>query len=204
MLFTPEAWTDIRKYYEGSYVKFLEYGDSLFYIEKVRENAVMGVREDSEPFLLSLDHEAPYNLTYTLPHKGLFLYNGSAHMLHRIPAVQYSRGLTTANTKIVEVSTGKPQSINFDTLKAYVQKQPYVSLNVALYGKSDAVSMCLSRRFSFYRPKQLVYVDSYPVALFQRKTNTLVPYTQNCRQFFPELKSLIDPSEGKYPQIKLT
>jgi len=201
MLFVPEVWQDIRKYYEGAYVKFLEFGDTLFFIERVREHEVVGRDETDEAFVLTLDSTAPYNLTYTIPHKGLFMFNGVAHMLYRVPAVQYSRGLTSSNTKIIEVPTGKPRSINFDILKAYVQKQPYKSLDEALFSKNNDVSVCLSRRLSFYRPKQMLFVDAQPIVSFRRKDSTLVPTTSACRQFYPELKSLI--SEGSsHPVIK--
>lgn len=101
MLFVPSVWQDIRKYYENSYVKFQEYGDTLFYIKRVRETEIIGVDENDDEFLLTLEEDVPFNLTYTLPHKGLFMVDGSPHLLHRVPAVQYSRGLTQQNTKTV-------------------------------------------------------------------------------------------------------
>jgi len=47
MQFVPSVWQDIRKYYEGSYVKFTEYGDTLFFIDRVREDSIVGHEEDT-------------------------------------------------------------------------------------------------------------------------------------------------------------
>lgn len=197
MLFVPSVWQDIRKYYEGSYVKFNEYGDKLFFISRVREHEVVGSDEDGNPFSLTLDEEAPYSLTYNLPHKGLFILNGATYLLYRIPAQQYSRGITTGNTKILDVAGGGAVALEFRTLKAFVEKQPYVSMEEALFGKGDAVSQPLTRRFSFYKPKQMFYVDNVPIAQFIRKTKTISPISQAGVALLPELKALAEHS----PQI---
>jgi len=190
MLFVPSVWQDIRKYYEGSYVKFAEYGEELFYIERVREDGVSGHDSGGDPFVLTLDEEVPYSLTYNLPHKGLFVQEGVAYLLHRIPAQQYSRGITTANTNIVEVASGKKVPLGFSRLKAFVEKQPYVSMYEVLFGKNDAVSQPLTSRFSFYKPKQMFFVDTTPVALFNRKTVTIEPLNSSGIALRPELRAL--------------
>lgn len=195
MLFVPSVWQDIRKYYEGSYVKFAEFGDKLFFIQTVRENEIRGIDEDDEPFVLTLDEEAPYNLTYTLPHKGLFSLDGVAYLLYRVPAQQYSRGITSNNTKIMSVADGRSLSLSFERLRAYVQKQPYVSMEEALFSKSKDVSVCLSRRFSFYRPKQTLYVDSLPIFTFKRKEKMFVPLRALSTALLPEVKALCSTSE---------
>lgn len=195
MLFVPSVWQDIRKYYEGSYVKFAEFGDKLFFIQTVRENEIKGIDEDDEPFVLTLDEEAPYNLTYTLPHKGLFSLDGVAYLLYRVPAQQYSRGITSNNTKIMSVADGRSLSLSFQRLRAYVQKQPYVSMEEALFSKSKDVSVCLSRRFSFYRPKQTLYVDNVPLFTFKRKETTFQPLNSVALALLPEVKALCSVSE---------
>jgi len=116
MLFVPSVWQDIRKYYENSYVKFLEYGEELFFITRVRENGILGTDASGAEFSLSLDEDAPYHLTYNLPHKGLFQMDNSTYLLHRVPAQQYSRGITNNNTKIVEVASGKAITLTFPRL----------------------------------------------------------------------------------------
>lgn len=192
MLFIPSVWQDIRKYYEGSYVKFTEYGETLFFIDRVREDHIIGQEEDGNPFILTLDEECPYTLTYNLPHKGLFAYNNSTYMLHRIPAQQYSRGLTQGNTSIVEVSTGRKASLTFQTLRAFVQKQPYVSMFDVLYGKSEATCLPLTRRFSFHRAKQLFIVDTTPIAQFDRKEGSINAINVIGTALLPELKALAE------------
>jgi len=187
MQFVPSVWQDIRKYYEGSYVKFSEYGESLFFIERVREDHIIGQDEQADPFILTLDEEVPYTLTYNLPHKGLFVKDGYTYMLHRVPAQQYSRGITTGNTKIVEVTTGKAQSLTFQMLRAFVEKQPYVSLAEALHSKGDMKCVALSRRFAFHRPKQLLYVDTTPIGSYNRKENVMEVAH---KAFIPEIMQL--------------
>jgi len=190
MQFVPSVWQDIRKYYEGSYVKFTEYGDTLFFIDRVREDSIVGHEEDNNPFVLTLDEEVPYTLTYNLPHKGLFVQEGITYMLHRVPAQQYSRGITTGNTKIVDIVTGKAVSLTFSRLKAFVEKQPYVTLADALFGKTDNRCVALTRRFAFHRTKQTLYVDTFPIATYERKTNTMTTLNTVGKALLPEIKAL--------------
>jgi hypothetical protein len=187
MQFKPSVWRDIQKYYQGTFVKFKEFGEKLFYIDVVNAGEIHGKDEDENPFILYLVEEAPYTLEYVLPSRATFNYKGSAYMLQRVPARQYQRGLSTGNTRLIEIPSGKAQSVNFPALKAFVEKQVYPTIKDAIYGKGKEKVLAVSSRMSFSRPHQALFVDCVQVATFDRarslfKVNPL---------FKPELQELI-------------
>ena len=163
MEFTASNWRDIEKYYHGTYLKFQEFGDRLFLINNVRPAYVKGIDEDQNEFILYLDDEHPYTVDYILPNKAVFSYRNAAFLLQRVPARQYRRGLCEENVKVVRVHDGQTLPFSFEVLKAFVQKQKYLSLKEALASKSGT-SFPLTSRISYYRKNQGIYVDTKQVA----------------------------------------
>jgi hypothetical protein len=173
MICTPSNWRDIQRYYEGTYVKFQEFGDTLFWIQRVRESEITGKNEDGEEFILHLHESAPYTLDYLLPSKAVFQKGDNAFMLQRVPARQYKRGLCADNVQILNLTNQEKQNIGFPLLKAFVNKQTYMSLEDAIWGKHTKRAVALSSRMWFDRPSGVLYADLYAIGSVNREVRIM-------------------------------
>lgn len=143
MKFCPSTASDIQKYYRQTFVKFTELGDKLLYVQKVEMNEVLCVDSKDDAFVVELREDEPYEMNYTLPHRGLFLCEGGLYQLRRIPARQWRRGICSDNTLITNMLSGKNVPISFDILEAFTNKPVYQQLSA---WKED--NMLLSQRFA--------------------------------------------------------
>lgn len=186
-----KEYGDISKYYHGTYVKLPQFGDKIFYVAEVTRERVELHDEAGDLFHIELaqEDEPAYSLEYVLPHRAVFSYKGSVVLLTRVPARQYSRGCCSANTKMLDVFSGKGLDISFRTLQAFVNKPTYYTLDEALYGEfpKTCVGVALNERFSFHRNQQQLYVDHITIATFIRDSMTWVV---NRPIFLPEIKAL--------------
>lgn len=189
MQFTPSNREDINKYYRGSFLKFKETGDLLFYLQGVDSNVVTGTIEDGRDFKIYLAEEEPYEVDYILPHKSFFQYGENACMLQRVPAKQYHRGITNENTRISyrDPGTAIPAkvAIGFDPLKAFVKKQKFFTLSEAT--KQDLTSAVLAPRIMYMRTNKQIFIDFTPVArvaMSEKKITMLLPvFTEEIKDF---------------------
>lgn len=165
MLFTPSNREDISKYFRNSFLKFKETGDTLYYLDHVDANKVSGAVDNGQPFHLYLDDEHPYEVDYVLPHKSFFQVGPNAVMLQRIPAKQYSRGLTEANTGLTYLAGKEPMKalLSFEILKQFVKKQQFYSLAQATT-QEGLQSAVLSPRMMYNRADRNIYIDFLAVA----------------------------------------
>lgn len=174
MLCTPRNWRDIERYFNGTFVKFREHGDRLFYIERVRETEITGTCEGDEPFIVYLHNDQPYELDYVLPRKAVFQYKQDAVLLQRMPARQYRRGLCEDNVRITRVTGGDRLSLGFPLLSAFVTKQTYYDPAEALFGKTGSKrSLALSNRLSFDKHTARLLIDMTPIAQLDRDRGVL-------------------------------
>lgn len=194
MEFKPSCFRDIEKYYRGTWVKFKEFGEKLFYVETVGAEEVQGTDEDGNSFVLYLVEEAPYTIEYVLPSRSIFTYRGDVHLLQRIPARQYQRGLSAGNTRIIAVPGGNRRDLTIEILKAFVNKQSFVSLKQALQTKGER-GVPLTSRLSYHRGSQQLFVDCVCFGGYDSVTNTI---TLN-PLFLPDIQELIekDPFDVK-------
>ena len=166
MIFSPKNRDDIIRYFRGTYVKFKERGDELFYIEAVNEMRVTGKHESGVPFTIYLDEDTPFEVDYLLPHKSFFQHGQHAVQLQRIPAQQYFRGLCGHNTQFSYLAGGtapKNLQIGFDILKQFVSKQKFYNIQGAL--TAQELSTCvLTSRMMFNRANRQIYMDFTPIA----------------------------------------
>lgn len=190
MIFIPENYDDISKYYRQTYVKFREFGDKLFYIRDVLPKTIIGKDEDGVEFELHMSKEFPYEVDYVLPNKSVFQYKNHACVLSRIPAKQYHRGLTSQNTVINRIDRNGDVAgmhIDFDILKAFVGKQAFPVFDKALTVIGRKISVALSRRFSFVPNRKLILADHVPVAEVDHANKQILVYQQ---MFMPEVTAL--------------
>lgn len=191
MQFIPENRDDIGRYYRGTYVKFRETGDALFYVKHVGEDKVSGVGSEGTPFELLLHADFPYEVDYILPRKSYFQYGQYACLLQRIPAKQYQRGISEGNTVIQTLGNGNGQvGITFDSLGAFVAKQAFLSLSQALEEK-DKTSVVLSPRLGFICATRKIFADTKAIGQVKLKEKTIQSYH---KLFRPELEALAQGS----------
>ena len=168
MLFIPSARDDIVRYYQHTYVKFRELGDTLYYIHRIFEDRVEAVDVKHNQVVIYLDDDHPYEVDYVLPHKSYFQDGDRAMMLFRIPAQQYKRGICGDN-----VCMGFPMGsgnggdyetveLSFQRLQTYVNKPLFVSLPEAI--GLPYHSTVLSPRMAYVREPSTICVDFVPVA----------------------------------------
>jgi hypothetical protein len=172
MFFTPENREDIKKYFQGTYLKFKPDdsgkfdSNTLFYIDHIDSYVVTGKVEDGREFKLFLSEEHPYEVDYVLPHKSFFQYDKHAMLLQRVPARQYHRGLCAENTSLSYLDVDKgaigAAELSFAALKAFVMKQKFMTLKEAITSKKQ--SCVLNTRMMFVPKNNQIYVDFEPVA----------------------------------------
>lgn len=166
MKFCPANREDISRYYRQTYIKLLEFGDQLFFVEQVESNRIVGQHESGEKFCIYMSDETPYEMEYMLPHKSFFQYGDKAVQLSRVPAKQYLRGLAPSNTQVLYQGTdGKPKQLelSFELLKAYVQKAEWPTINAAV--DMDKASVAMNSRMMYMKGNRHLYIDFVPVAL---------------------------------------
>lgn len=120
---TRENWKDIEKYFSRTYVKFTEFPEEIFFIDRVDKNRIYAEDQKGDEFHILLENE--YDLDYVLPQKTTYQLGNHACILNRIPARQWKRGICKENTTLVKINTQggqAPMSLTFEALKGFVNK----------------------------------------------------------------------------------
>lgn len=179
MELTSSNWQDIQKYYENSYVKLREFGDRIFYIDKVNRDEVYFRDENDEAGVIYLHDAAPYSLDMVLPNKAMYQMGDEAYLLQRVPARQYHRGITPQNCKISRLRSNgfTTHSLSFQSLQGYANKPLYRPLEEVI-GRSTG-SEAISPRFAYNAANKSIYCDQKVVAVVDKtkkeiKANTLL------------------------------
>lgn len=177
MLASKNNWKDIEKYYSRTFVKFSEYPEEIFFIDRVTKDRVIAMDEKGEEFHILLENE--YELEYILPQKTTFQYKDKAYILNRIPARQWKRGICKENTYLSALNTvGNlvPASLGFGHLKGFVNKAKYFDFleisNTFEHGDvrdSYAITprLCMSRN-------GLMFLDGVPVGHFNAPKRKMI------------------------------
>lgn len=185
---------DIEKYYRGSYVKLPGYGDKLFFIDNVDSTGVYFVDDTQKKGVIYLDDDHPYELDFVLPHKALFQVGKYAHLMSRIPARQYHRGITCENCSIFRLGDiWRAQELTWSLLNYYVSKTPYVTLSVAM--KNNFVSAALSQRISWSATTGKLYCDRVSIGEVKKGTNSILIhplFESEVRQLLVDMKDNTD------------
>lgn len=193
MQFVPSARADIQKYYLNTFLKFKETGDLLLHLTGVDQMAITGQVEDGRDFKLYMSEDDPYEVDYILPHKSFFQYGHQAVMLQRIPARQYFRGISPENTQVVFKVPGRAEleklPLNFEVLKAFVQKQKFSMLSEAIE-KKDHQSVAMGPRIMYMGGNKTIYIDFHPIAKVATDNKHLVViapvFKENLEEFLTD------------------
>lgn len=196
-------WKDIQRYYNNTFVKLPQFGDQVFQVREVKPQHVILHDRAGDVYKIDLadEGEPAFSFDYVLPHKAVFFWKNSVYQLARRPARQYYRGCSSENTTITEIFSGRGQSISFESLEAFSMKPQYFTLRQALEEPNKKVlGVPLTKRFSFNKQDQCLYVDNRGVAVFDRDAKTFVMFN-GMNIFAPEVKKLIAESELTYGVI---
>jgi len=173
MLLVSSNASDIQKYYEGSYVKLREMGDRVFLIHKVNKEGVFFQDSDNMEGVIHLHDSSPYNLDMVLPNKALYQMGQYCYSLARIPARQYSRGITQQNCQIMKLTSegwGKVP-LSFVVLQGYMSKPMYRPL-------AEVVETCkhseaLTDRFAYQAQGKKIWCDNRVVGTINKDLKTV-------------------------------
>lgn len=187
MILSPANASDIQKYYESSYIKLRDFGDKVFFVNKVTRDGIYFTDCDSQEGLLHLHEDAPYNLDMVLPNKALFQLGNYCYSLARIPARQYHRGITVANCLIQRLDSEgwKKQGLSFTTLQGYMSKPNYRPLGevIATAKHSEAVTS----RFAYQASGRKIWCDNRIVGVVNPALKTIA-----CNKLLaPEIAKLL-------------
>ena len=202
MLCTISSIMDVKKYYLNTYVKLPELGDLVCFIDfvgKVAEDGeivykLSGQVSTGDVFEVLLHDDQPYTIDYVLPKRGLFMHNGQGHFLVRIPARQWSRGVSVENTKIYAYHSGAgwlETGHSLSILQSYVNKpESSVHTEQSLIESKDFI--VLSRRFGFHYP--YIFLDNVKVGIVEMQSDSLSYRVKADSLFIPELSKLLPSS----------
>lgn len=167
-------WEDIRKYYEGAYIKLKEFGEQVVLVNRVRSDALYFTNENQDEGVVYLHDEAPYEITMNMPHKAIFQYGDHAVAMFRLPQRQYHKGITSSNcgmTRLTSKGWAKVQ-LSFNYLNAYTQKPNYRTLDQAILDPGDRVSEAVDRRWAVTQGK--LYLDDKAVGFCHQTGKRIV------------------------------
>jgi hypothetical protein len=182
---------DITKYYGDSYVRIAEVGDKILLLKKVTPDAVYLIDADELEYALYLHDEVPYTLNMVLPHKAMFQHGKYCCLLSRLPARQYSRGITSENCRIERLTNEGwlKVGINFESLQAFINKPQYRWLDHAIetpVGMSEAIT----NRFAYRASDRSLRIDQVVIGSVTDVTKTIGVKAL----FVPEVTKLLSPT----------
>ena len=189
MIFCRDNYEDIKKYFQGSYMKFPLIGDEVVFVENVSTRGMTGQQtktdeHDAWEFTFGPEWEMP-EMEFLLPKKSFFEYDGHAYLLCRIPAKQYSRGITDDNTCIAVLGAEGFCSVGLTLplLNAYTAKPVFKGFRLEGYGSSYPVSSRMA-----VDPQGRIFIDKIRIghlAISERKISC------NVEMFAPEIEQVL-------------
>lgn len=188
MYLDPTNYNDADKYFSGCYIKVREYGDTLILIKNVTERALWGQDEFDQLVCIDIDGEHTgkkgYELDYIIPKKTYFQFGSQAHLLTRIPAKMWKKGINKQNTnvfRLTSVGDFKLVDLTFKILKGFTFKPGYGNLN----SLDTLESVALSPRFALTAGGDL-FLDNNKIGKFYKESRSFVVQ----ELFLDEIKSL--------------
>lgn len=189
-------WEDVRKYYEGTYVKLKETGEQVWYVNAVTSEGISFYSLDKEVACYKFSEGECY-IEYALPHKTTFQSGEAAYHLTRIPARMWKKGLSEKNTafKVLTSKGWHSAGNSMQLYNAFVNKPSYISYKDALQGikEGNIISAALSPRMAISKNKKL-YVDTKHIGrVFVSKKQVVLTtplFFSEVSELFPSYKVL--------------
>lgn len=195
MLFNVETSEDIKKYYQGTWVKFPRLtGDTLWYIDRVTSEFLEIHSDEKEEALLDL--KKGYEVDYVIPGKAVYQFGDYATYLARIPARMWKKGMNSANTQFKQLTGSKWLAKPFDigVIKAFVNKpaytNPYDAVAMFKTPESTLASAAISPRMAF-NPQGSIYIDEVMIGKYDFEKDVVTTreiYKSNLMELFSKSK----------------
>lgn len=175
MELVPSNVADIYKYYGDSYVKLPGFGDKLFLITKVNEDAIYFEDSNGKPGTITLHEDHPFLLDMVLPHKAMYQMGNYCFLLQRLPARQYNRGITEKNCRISALGEAgwTYKNTSFSALEGYTNKPMYRPLHEVIETRWSG-SEALGARFAYLASNKGIYCDQKLVATVNVKEKIIL------------------------------
>jgi len=198
MLINKHNWQDVKRYYQGTIVKFQgENKDGKERVWKiVAVDSSQVIAEDSSGEQVYIDLSRPYKLDYVIPKKTVYQHGDAAAVLTRIPARMWRKGMDEKNTQIHGCTAeGKfvGLSLSLGIIDGFVNKPGYFDYqdarNQFLAGTS-LQSAALSSRILVSR-KGGVFIDQVLVGQINFEDNylqILSIFSSDVVKYFPGVK----------------
>jgi hypothetical protein len=188
MKFCIENIPDLKKYFLGSFVKFVgvrgcrpngeatEAGELIHTVDKINPDSISGKRfegTEATPYTFKLysmvQPERCPEIEMILPKKSYFNADGGCYFLSRIPARQYHRGITPENTWIQRLMFDYHDSCGLTghLLQKYVGKQAFYS-----FAPREDISYAVSPRIAVSASGD-VWVDTIKIGTVDYDTETI-------------------------------
>jgi hypothetical protein len=198
MFVNRDNYEDIKKYYQGCFVKFKETGEHIWHIDHVDPDKI--VCSDSKKEEVAIDLDIGYEMDYILPKKTVFQFGDHAMMLSRIPARQWKKGMSKLNTKFVRLTgAGSWGMVDFSIsyIEGFTNKPSYYDAQDSLKEfanlNSALGSAAITPRISMCRDGK-VFIDTVLVGKFDLNEKTFI-----CKKIFqPELAHYFKDFKAKY------
>ena len=189
MIFSQQNVPDIKKYYDGTYIKIPHTGDTVWYIKQIRSDEIEV--EDVNGITCYLDLTEPFEVDYPLPHRTVYQHHSGAACLVRIPAKQYYRGISTKNTAIYICNSAgawKAISLRFDTIQGFVDKPAYQDPYLLETSLEKSVAL---NRFLSLDQKGNLFILMTPIGKYDFKSGEIT-----CEKLFaPEVSKVFYKSK---------
>lgn len=177
---------DIIKYFKGTYVKFKEEDDKIFYVKHVTPTSIIVSDSKNEEAMIDLSIDGGYTIDYVIPKKTAFQVGENAMFLSRVPARMWRKGMDNKNTQfhiLNNASTWSPVTFDIHTIEAFVNKPCYFTFTDALRHFTEGVALnsaALTPRISISR-NGCVFIDTVLVGKYSFAKKEL-----SCKAIFKE------------------
>ncbi len=174
MLINKDNWQDVKKYYQGTFVKLRstseELGDKIWKITDVTSSQVFA--EDSQGDGVYIDLARPYHLDYAIPKKTVYQSGEFAAILMRVPARMWRKGIDAKNTEIHlcnESGSFSKSLLSIQAIEGFVNKPGYFKTEDAIKQFKEGSSLqsaALNPRM-FLTRKGALFIDQVMVGRYK-------------------------------------
>lgn len=186
-------YEDVKKYYQGTWVKIEECGERIYTVDKVTSKytdlSSPSRGEGDDEAEIRIDMEVGYNLNYVIPKKTVYQYGERALLLQRVPARMWRKGMDAKNTEFLsldEKGNWKKTALATPVIEGFINKPSYYSVEDALVGFDNALeSAALTRRVTLTKGGG-VFIDTVYVGKLEKKGLAFKAiYESNLAPLFP-------------------
>lgn len=201
MIVTKENVEDVKKYFQGTFVKFKEEGDKVYKISSVGTSHLVAQDSTGEEIEVNVfsatdTKHKPYEIDYVIPKRTVYQYGDCAAMLYRVPARMWRKGMDPRNTEFVifkENGQAGKLEMTHSIIEGFVNKPGYYTFDDAVNNFQNGESLlsaALSPRV-FITRKGGVHIDQVLVGRWtpiKREVTVKSIFVSDLQPLFPHTK----------------